>query len=62
MQNKTGEDVSYYTKREECLELEVNLLVRPDGWAEVWDNFANASQGVYDYESKDCYRPGRFSQ
>jgi hypothetical protein len=35
---ETGENVSYYTKREECLELEITLTIRPDGWSEIWDN------------------------
>jgi hypothetical protein len=36
---KTQEyNTTYYTRRDECLNLEVPLIVRPDGYDEVWDN------------------------
>src|SRR5262245_37482987 len=30
--------VTYYSRRDECLHLEVPLIVRLDGWSEVMDN------------------------
>jgi hypothetical protein len=46
IQKKTGDDATYYTKRDECLERETPLIVRPDGWNEVWDNcpFTNVTE------------------
>jgi hypothetical protein len=50
---KTGEwHTSYYTRRNDCLEHETTLVVRSDGWDEVWDNcpftkITKEANGVY---------------